>query len=347
MKPFSILLVVALLGAGLVPGRSAEPPAPHFQDVLRLLRAHLPGVTDQDLDRAAVEGFVRYFQPRVQWITGDATAFTNPPPGEVGEATVYQGRFAYVRVLRIGPGITKEFRAAFDRLAASNKVAGLVLDLRFTSGFDFAAAGHLAATFVDGDLPLLSWGDENIRATSSTNVLSVPTAILVNSETTGAPEAVAAALRVVDRAVIVGSPTAGQARVFRDFALGEGQTLRIATGVVQAGEDQALDHPVSPDILVEVTRDRERAFMTDPYRVEGTASAAGLGATNGRPRHRINEAELVRLRREGLDPENAGGPARSSPPPAAADPVVQDPALARALDLLKGITLFQAPVKAG
>jgi hypothetical protein len=147
--------------------------------------------------------------------------------------------------------------------------------------------------------------------------------------------------------VIVGSPTAGQARVFRDFALGEGQTLRIATGVVQAGEDQALDHPVSPDILVEVTRDRERAFMADPYRVEGTASAAGLGATNGRPRHRINEAELVRLRREGLDPENAGGPARSSPPPAAADPVVQDPALARALDLLKGITLFQAPVKAG
>jgi hypothetical protein len=66
-----------------------------------------------------------------------------------------------------------------------------------------------------------------------------------------------------------------------------------------------------------------------------TNSASG---TNRATRHpRLNEAELVRERREGIS--EADMPALRERDPER--PLVNDPALARALDLLKGLALVR------
>ena len=65
---------------------------------------------------------------------------------------------------------------------------------------------------------------------------------------------------------------------------------------------------------------------------------AGLSLTN-RPRRRINEAELVRMQREGESFDfslNSGRRDAGTSPPS-----MQDPALSRALDLLKGLAVVQ------
>jgi hypothetical protein len=54
---------------------------------------------------------------------------------------------------------------------------------------------------------------------------------------------------------------------------------------------------------------------------------------------RLNEAELVREHREGLDRDlDMDAPVRPVEP---AKPAVNDPALARALDLVKGLALVR------
>jgi hypothetical protein len=85
--------------------------------------------------------------------------------------------------------------------------------------------------------------------------------------------------------------------------------------------------------------------FADAYAVHPAGAAeliatnlAGASGTNRPPRRRINEAELVRAQREGREPgDETNRTARPEPP----RPVVTDPALVRALDLLKGLALVQ------
>ena len=68
--------------------------------------------------------------------------------------------------------------------------------------------------------------------------------------------------------------------------------------------------------------------------------AAGLSPTNEGTFRRFNEAELVREQRDGVDLEaefSVGGRFQTDPNLK----IVRDPALARALDLLKGLAVVQ------
>ena len=56
-------------------------------------------------------------------------------------------------------------------------------------------------------------------------------------------------------------------------------------------------------------------------------------------RRRLNEAELVRLQREGINPD--ADVVAKTPKEEMNRTMVNDPALARALDLLKGIAVVQ------
>jgi hypothetical protein len=71
-----------------------------------------------------------------------------------------------------------------------------------------------------------------------------------------------------------------------------------------------------------------------------TAPAPSLVAGTNRParRPRPTEADLVRARREGLPLDAKVVTSREVEPPR---PVLQDPALARAVDLLKGLAVVR------
>jgi len=102
-------------------------------------------------------------------------------------ASVLENDVAYLRVGDVQNNLAGEIQSAQNSLAATNKIAGTILDLRFAGGDDLAAAKAAADLFVAKKLPL---------------------AILVNNETRGAALTLATSLRTARDGLVFGSAAA-------------------------------------------------------------------------------------------------------------------------------------------
>lgn len=258
---------------------------------------------------------------------------------------VLDGRYGYVRLGEIETNTASEFAAKLSDWQSVHPLDGFVLDLRFASGRDFKGAAQVADQFFPEGQPVLDWGDGPFTSTPKKSSPVAPLTVLVNHDTRGAAEAIAAALRSAGLALILGGTTAGEAAVHRDYLLADGQTLRIAVGSILTGSGLAIPTDgIVPDIAVSPPPAWERSYLSDPY-TGITSSTNSPTATNSvvstvRVRKRVNEAELVRSKQTATDavPEVVRGPAPSEPVR-----VIRDPVLARAVDLLKGLNIVRRP----
>jgi C-terminal processing protease CtpA/Prc len=317
-------------------------PAPKFDEVFKVLTTHLGGVSPEELDRAAVQGLLAQLGPRASLEDSPATAAADNTGAPLAGTRVFDNAFAYVRIANVTPALPESFRAAYQYVVETNKdkIKGLVLDLRFATGTDYDAAAKVADCFLNSDRPLLDWQTGNARATKKASPIAVPVAILVNSKTTAAAEALAAVLREANVGLILGATTAGQASLYKDFPLSNGEELRVAVAPVSLTGGKVLAKGIVPDVAVTASLDDERAYLQDPYQALLPAGAAkSETATNlvEAPARRFDEAELVRQHKAGEDMEDqieVGAPAPVVP-------VMADPVLAHALDLLKGLAIVQ------
>jgi C-terminal processing protease CtpA/Prc len=246
--------------------------------------------------------------------------------------------------------LAKALANAQGELSRTGKIVGLALDLRYASGEDYASVLEVAALFAKAEAGMLDWGEglKTVRPASQT--FSQPVAVLVNRQTTGSAEALAAVLREAGVALVLGQTTAGAAAVLEEFPLKTGQRLRIATSPVKLASGLALSpQGVKPDITVAVDGEDEKGFFADAYREPvktaepvvarsggSTNEASNTNRVNRRPRP--NEADLVRARREGLPLD---GDLVTTRAPEPQRPVLRDPTLARAVDLLKGLAVVR------
>ncbi|MCP5524002.1 MAG: hypothetical protein H7A46_20900 [Verrucomicrobiales bacterium] len=331
------LLALALTAVATAPvNRAAEPVAPPLEEVMSVIRTNLPDVSAAELNAAAVRGVVEGMGPRVSWIDSHPPAVT--ATNLVPVAELLDERFVLVRVGEVAQGLAKELRARVEALRKEAKPAGLVLDLRFAHGWDYAEAVHTAELFLKNAGPVLDWGGGMVDAAPSGAWSVGPVTVLVNSRTAGAAEALAAVLRDQEVALTLGGQTAGEAFAFQDHALSTGASLRIASGTVRLGDGTELPSAgLMPDVRVNVPIEQERTLVNDGE-VARTTAAQGQVAANG-PR-RMTEADLVRLHREGMQALTNPPPAEATAP--AAPPAVIDPVLARALDLLRGLVILRS-----
>ena len=347
--------VVLLIWLAVVPSaRTADTNArPQFKEIYDLLRAQLKGVQDEDLESAAVKGLLAQLQSQVTLVTN--VPGTNAPAEgpALSSVALFDDAYAYLRVARVGSGLANQLASAYQQMTATNRLKGLVLDLRFAGGQDYAAAAAVADAFFATEKPLLDWGEGMFRSKAKTNAITLRVALLVNRQTTGAAEALAGILRQADIGLLIGANTAGQASIAKEFPLKTGQRLRIATAPIKLGNGEPTSSEgLKADIRVAVSGEDERAYCEDAYKVLQKVASTPSGAmsltntahltvTNRAIRRRINEADLVRLSKIGQTPDDefATGPAHDSEP---VKPIVHDPALARAIDLLKGLAVVQA-----
>lgn len=328
------LLFVALLA--LAPqARAATQPAdalPPLADLLKAVRDHIqdPAAPERAAAKALLEG-----------IQGTVLA-----PGSPGEAASDAPAIArkerlesgplYVRVGQVSLALGPQLAAILQDTNLLSAANGLVLDLRFATGTEYAAAASTADLFAEPGTPLLDWGNGPMAATPKQRPWDLPVAVLVNRETRGAAEALAAAIRAAKAGLVIGSPTAGKAAIFREVPLPDGLRLRLATAPVRAGDGRLLGPDgVQPDIAVRTIASNERTYLDDPYAVVGASSgtdAARLTNTVAIKR-RVTEADLVRQRRGDTNeaPVSQAVPSR----------VIRDPALARAVDLLRGLAALR------
>ena len=177
-------------------------------------------------------------------------------------------------------------------------------------------AGTNAIAGIVLDLRFAS-GSDAVPATAknyfSTNKTSL--VILVNSQTSGSASALATQLREAGLGLVIGSPNAAPA----------------------------------PDIAVAVSTETEKRFQADPYlaisndltisRLE-TNLLSGVTTTNDWMAYvdHTSEADLVRKRvKDGEDTSDPAATPRTPPP------VIHDPALLRAVDLLKALASLHPP----
>lgn len=149
-------------------------------------------------------------------------------------------------------------------------------------------------------------GDGPVAAPEIPPGIRVPVIVLVNGQTRGAAAELAAVLRSHSRAILIG-PT--------------NMTGRLA-----------------PDLTVQVTGEQERKYQENPWAMlQKTDALASTNALLPFIDH-TSEADLVRRRVKDGDNDVAEAP--RSPPE---QPVIRDPALARALDLFKALAIFGKP----
>lgn len=135
----------------------------------------------------------------------------------------------------------------------------------------------------------------------------LPLAILVNGETHGAAAKLAEDLRGARAGLIFGDST-----------------------------------EVKPDVDVVVKPEDEKQFLDNPYATLSADGTNAAAATN-RPMPFVDhtsEADLVRARIKDGDQDGLPVPTPTAAPP---PPVIRDPVLARAVDLIKGLAIVRAP----
>jgi hypothetical protein len=334
------------LAAGLwlcSPGWAAEPPAlPPFQEVYGLVKSNLVGVTSSELEVASVSGLIEQLRGRVQIVTGSGSLESPGTAGALSRSVLFEDSHVYLRIQRIGPSLASLISSEFDKLVVAKTAKGLILDLRFAGGDDYLAAVEVVDRFLDAEAPQLDVAGQTLRSTTKHPAMSVPVAILVNRQTSGAAEVVAALMRQNDIGIVIGATTAGHAFTYRDFPLSTGQRLRIASGKIAMASGKPFPTDgLTPDITVEVKPEDEANYFEDSYR-EVTRSLTTSADTPGiRSRPRPNEAELVRRQKDGSISELESASSAAAKSLLGKQRIIQDPALARAVDLLKGLALVR------
>ena len=340
------LVLAALLSLPVCSFAQTNGGAPEFQEIFDLVHQHATGVSEAELNRAAIEGFLSALGPKVSLVTNDASNNGSTELPAVSQAKIFENDIAYLRISRVESGLAAAVRESYQQLSSSNHVNGIVLDLRYTDGSDYGAAAATVDLFVNKKQPLLNWNGGVLSSRENADAIALPVAALVNHATAGASEALAAMLREAGAGLILGSRTAGAAMVTQDYPLNNGMRLRIASTPITMANGSSLPvDGIKPDIDVTVGAGQERAFYADEFLVvpqtnELAAASTNLeGGTNGAGDHVLfNEAELVREHRAGENPDEQIVK-RALPEPKV--PVVSDPTLARALDLVKGLAVVR------
>jgi hypothetical protein len=319
---------------------------PDFKEVYELIRSHVAGLSEGELNRAAVEGLVNALGPKVTLVTNEPADASSAESAMV-RSNLFEGDIVYLRIRRVTEGLDRQIRDVCRPSDGTNKFKGLVLDLRYSSGEDYLAAAAAADLFVRKEQTLLFWGTKPVQSKQKKDAITIPVAVLINKQTAGAPEALAAIMRQTGAGLILGSVTAGRAMVAQEFPLKDGERLRIATSPIVMGDGSSVSSQgLKPDIAVDVNSADEQAYYADAFKViprRNSASSSRVatsltGTTNRNVRRPLfNEAELVRERREGATLDADDNEKESEPD----KPVVHDPVLARALDLLKGLAVVR------
>ena len=131
-----------------------------------------------------------------------------------------------------------------EALAKYLDVSGIILDLRAATGDDERAAAKLAGLFI-GAQPVMriveTARDEVEVVPGGDAVTDVPVVVVISNMTRGTAESVAGAFYEYGRGVLIGTPTAGSARIASRINLDNGGALELLNKTIKTGTGRVID----------------------------------------------------------------------------------------------------------
>jgi len=307
-----------------------------LQSAVSLLKSNFTNpeaMTDAELNRATLEGLLTR-------MPGGLMLLPSKDSGPLDAAMpfyseIFEGHIGYLRPGVLDSASLKELDKKLQEFG-SKKVDAVILDLRASSMGDFTAAAEFAKRFCPKGKPLFSIRKPGVRQDRSFNSDRDPAfqglvVVLSDNETAGGAEGLAAALKLYNKALIIGQPSAGRAVEYSDLPLPSGKTLRVASAEVVLPDGQPLfPGGIKPDLPVELP-------LVDKKQIFKGASEKGMSQfVYESERPHMNEAALIAGTNPEIDIPDAQRRIRTREKQPLRDTILQ-----RALDVVTSLEIYQ------
>lgn len=237
----------------------------------------------------------------------------------VREAKILEDHIGYIRLSDFRENTPRDLNEAIGKLRAEN-MDSVVFDLRNNPGGLLDVAVSVSELFLNQQQIILTTKgrlrNQNMefRASRDGIINGLPLVVLINEGSASASEIVAGAIQDHKRGILIGEKSHGKGSVQTVFPLKDGSALRLTTSKWFTPSGRPIHGTgIMPDVVV--------PFEPPP---------------EDKPKDQQSK-EIF----EKVEAENAGKTAA----PSTAEPKM-DSQLARAVDLLKGIKVYQAKEKA-
>ncbi len=268
---------------------------------------------------------------------------------------------AYIRITNFSERTDSGIEAAFKALQkqSDNKLVGVVLDLRNNPGGLLDQAVSVSNDFLDqGDIVSIKGRQarDNRRYQAQRNhdmTHGLPIVVLINGGSASASEIVAGALQDNHRAVLIGTRSFGKGSVQTVLPVKEsGGAMRLTTALYYTPSGRSIQAKgIDPDVTVQPAKIETIAESAGQHEADlkGALKNTGPTATTPTPAKPPTTPGAAAKPAPGA----AATPSVAIPPTATAlpkpeastDPAAfggdQDYQLVRAVDLLRGVTLFK------
>jgi carboxyl-terminal processing protease len=232
-----------------------------------------------------------------------------------------EGDIGYVRITSFNEQTTVGLTDAISDLKEDlgDQLHGIVLDLRNNPGGLLEEAINVSDSFLERGEIVSTRGrftEDSQRRNASPGDLAdgLPMVVLINGGSASASEIVAGALQDHRRAVVMGTKSFGKGSVQTVVPLGAHGAMRLTTARYYTPSGRSIQAKgIDPDIIVE--RAKLESLQTGPAR---------------------SEADL----RGRLDNDGEGDDPAAAEEEQSGDVALEDYQLARAIDLLRGLALF-------
>jgi hypothetical protein len=296
--------------------------------------ANPDAITDTELNRATVAGLLVRMPGGLMLLPNRESATGEPAAPFYSE--IFEGHIGYLRLGSLNSANLKDADKVLQDFGAK-KVDAVIVDLRASGSGDFATAAEFAKRFCPKGKTLFTLRKQGARQDRAFSSDRDPAfqgliAVLIDGDTAGGAEALAGALKIYNKALLIGQNTAGRAVEYSDSPLPSGKILRVASAEAVLGDGQPLfPGGVKPDLPVEMSiQDKRQIFRTS---AEKGGMAPFVYETE---RPHLNEAALI----AGTNPEleipdaQRRNRAREKPP-------THDSVLQRALDVVTSLEIYQ------
>ncbi|HON06624.1 MAG TPA: S41 family peptidase, partial [Verrucomicrobiota bacterium] len=219
IKSFFVIFLVSLTVSLFAQG---DNETVKFKELYDIIKNRVPEISESQIEAAAVEGILNKFSNYVHIVSEDSAQQTNQT---TIKTLLFEENIAYFKFTNINHESSEKFLNLLSEIEKTNKLKGIILDLRFCGGKDYSAAAKLADLFFSEEKPLFIAGDTKYNSTKKTKNVELPTIILVNSETSASAEAVAGALKDCKNILVIGNNTKGKAFTYSDIKLSNGKIL--------------------------------------------------------------------------------------------------------------------------
>jgi hypothetical protein len=315
---------------------NAMPPS-DLQQAIQLLKSNYinpEALNETELNRAMLAGVLLRAGAGVMLLAqpgADAPAANAPLFAEVLEEHI-----GYVRLGALTPPNLQALDSNLQTFV-TKKVDAVVVDLRASPRTnDFGIAAEFAKRFTPKGKPIFTLQKSGARQERVFTSERDPAfrglmIVLADGDTSGPAEAIAGVLRLYNRALIVGQPTAGRAVEYSDLPLQSGRLLRVAVAEAVLPENRPLfPGGLKPDLAVEMPPADKRLIFEQSL----TKGMAAFVYESERPH--LNEAALLAGRNPEIEATEAARRNRNADKSQPRDPVVQ-----RAIDIVTSLSIYQ------